>query len=292
MSLWMLTRICVALSGAWLCAGAVEVLLHESGHGIAAHLLGADIVRFDVHPFRRSEVAISYDGGRRAETSLLFTVAGIGFAVVVSGVAYAASRRRSHFLLPVRVLFPAALLAEGQYLIDGSLTNYGDPSKIASLAYLPPAALVILGAVMVCTGALVVVRLMACVGLDKRVAWWARSAGFLALAVTNLPGAVYSAGAQESLVGLLTVAFVGLLCMLVLALLAGGLVHFLKRWLSWLMPENPSVVSWAHAASAVLAGAVVVGVMLRLSAPTAEPAHAREAAAALGMRSESHAPPA
>lgn len=276
MSLRPLTRVCVALFGAYLCACAVEVLLHESGHGIAALLLGADIDRFDVHPFRRSEVAISYDGGRRAESSLLFSAAGIAFAVAVSGVAYAAARRRSHFLLPVQFLFPATLLAEGQYLIDGSLTNYGDPSAIASLAYLPPAVLVILGAVMVCAGALLVVRLMAYVGLDKRVAWWARSAGFLALAVTNLPGAVYSAQAQDSLREVLTVAFVGLLCMFVFALLAGGFVHFLRRWLSWLLTEDGPGVSWANAASAVFAGAIVAGVMLGLSTHAAEPSGAAE----------------
>jgi len=255
------TRICLILFGAYLAASGVEVVLHESGHGIAALLLGADIESFVVHPFRRSEVAISYDHGRRAESSLLFSAAGILFAVGVSAVGFLATPRGWHYFLAVRFLLPVALLAEGSYLIDGSLNDYGDPSAIASLAYLPQGALVVLGGTLVMAGLLIVLRLMADVGLDKSVPWWARTAAFLALAVTAMPGAMYMAEAGDSWPKVLTLTALGLF-MLVFALSAGLFVHVLRRRLSWFLRVPASPVSWTHVAVSILAAVITIGLML------------------------------
>jgi hypothetical protein len=181
-------------------------------------------------------------------------------------VAYLATRRKSHFFLPVQFLLPTALLAEGQYVVDGSLCNYGDPSEIASLAYFPFWVLALLGVLMVCAGAVLVVRLMANVGLDQHATWWSRSLALLALAVTYLPGAVYTAKAQDSLPEVLAVTGVGFVCMFIFALFGGVLVHLLRRRLSWIMVKTGPEASWTNAIVAIAAGAIVVGMMLSVQA--------------------------
>jgi hypothetical protein len=115
-------RIALALFGACSFASSIEIVLHESGHAMAAVLLGADVARFDVPPYRRSEVAVSYDGGRRSESSLLFSSAGILVAAGVSACVYVVTRARSHFWLPFQCLGPWSLFAEGSYLIG----DHGD----------------------------------------------------------------------------------------------------------------------------------------------------------------------
>ena len=261
----MTVRICVLLFGAWLFASSTEVLVHEAGHVLAGWSQGATIERFDAHPFRRSEVSVSYGGGRRAESSLWFSSAGILVALGVGGLGYFLARGRSYYWLPLAMLLPAACFAEGSYLIGGSLGNYGDPSAIASLAYLPASLLAGLGGVMV-AGALVLgLRLMAHTGVDEGATWWRRVLAFMAVASVGLPGGVYALEAQESWPQTAKFLLVGTGLLAVMALFAGLLVHAVRRKLRWVLGGPSLRVTWPQALATLCAAVVVTGVMLAWS---------------------------
>jgi hypothetical protein len=260
----LVARIGLALLGAFLFASAVEILLHEAGHAAAGWVLGADFIRADVHPFRRSEVAVSYQGGMMARSSLLFSSAGILLAVAVSLGASLAAHSRSPFFLPVNCLGPTVLFVEGGYLIEGTLNHYGDPSAIATLAYLPQGLLPFVGGLMVVTAVLLSLRLIARAGVAEAAPWWARGAAFLAIACVALTNGLYALEPHDSSTMAIKVLAVGFAALAVVSICAGLLVHGLRKQLSWFIRGSGAPVSWPQAMVSLVAGLSVVGVLLAL----------------------------
>jgi hypothetical protein len=256
------TRITLALLGACSFASSIEIVLHESGHAMAAVLLGADVGRFDVHPYRRSEVAVSYDGGRRSESSLLFSSAGMLAAVGVAAGVYFVTRARSHFWLPLQCLLPWSLFAEGSYLVDGSLNNYGDPSSIGSLAYCPQGVLISLGGIMFLVAILLSVNLIARLGAGESAPWWARGLAFLGMAGVTLPSGLCALKPGDSWTMGTIVLATGFGGLVVISITGGLIAHGLRKKLSWLLRTADAPVSWRQTLAALAAGLAVVGLLL------------------------------
>ena len=209
-------------------------------------------------------MAVSYDGGRRSESSLLFSSAGILVAVGASACVYVVTRARSHFWLPLQCLLPWSLFAEGGYLIDGSLNNYGDPSSIGSLAYCPQGVLISLGGIMFLVAILLSVKLIARLGAGESAPWWARGLAFLGMACVTLPGGLYALKPSDSWTMATIVLATGFGGLVVISITGGLIVHGLRKKLSWLLRTPDAPVSWRHAMAAVVAGLAVVGLLLAL----------------------------
>jgi hypothetical protein len=132
---------CVALS--WLAMQAV----HEGGHVLHAWLSGGSIARVVVHPLEISRTEL----GRNPHP--LFVAAGgllWGGALPAAGLRVA-SRLDARAGQLVRFFAGFCLIANGTYLLAGTLARTGDPADL--LRHRAPAALLLLlGAAMAGAG--------------------------------------------------------------------------------------------------------------------------------------------
>ncbi len=148
--------------------------LHELGHVLGAHGMGATVVSVDLHPLGTSAVAIAPD-----PAPLWTHASGLALGPMLAGpVGVPLSRLATPLALPLLMTAVLALVTSGADLLAGAALGFGDAAVLIREG-VPRPALLLIGGVLLGAGACLGAQALPLAGLGRGVSFAARARALL-----------------------------------------------------------------------------------------------------------------